>query len=76
MLPVRIRVRNWLIVKLAGKSPIALNLKIIEGTLEIDGQYGLVQDCYIKHTPAAEDYKRVEKLRGWINEQQALRGIS
>ena len=67
MLPVRIRVRNWLIKKLAGKSPIALNIRIIEGVLEIEGQYGMAENCYIKHIPTAEEIKQVEKLKEWID---------
>ena len=75
MLSVRIRARNWLIKKLAGKSPIALNLRFIEGVLEMEGQYGLAENCYIKHTPTVEENQQVEKLKEWIDEQQALRGF-
>ena len=57
-----VKIRHWLILTLAGKMQIAINLDFIEGVLYLYGNRGgLVANCYFKHTPTWK-----ERLRAWI----------
>ena len=70
--------RHRLIRRLAGKRIIAVNLRLKDGIIELPRGAGdsLFADCYFEHTPTAREIKQAEKLRRWINEQAALRGLS
>lgn len=57
-MPMWQKIRNWLLLKIAGNMTVAINLKIEDGAMVFDGKDpGLINNCHVSHSHIAMEFQ-------------------